>query len=272
MALSRRGFTLIELLVVIAIIGVLIGVLLPALGSARRAARATKCLANIRSLELAHAAYMNENKERFVTALLPESGVPTIASLKQSWPFALKDSYGSEAILRSPGDASKFWPSSAGGQSDGVTLTRFVDDYAGGQKPSPTRLARWTSYGLNNWVAPPHSPLLESGEPYDRLSKVQNPSATVHFVMMTRGDERAMNAPRFAVADHIHAENFSDGGAGFEASVASTQIDLAAWGGKPKTPSGKANYGFLDGHAATLSFETVYRDYDHNQFRPSVAR
>jgi len=268
----RRGFTLIELLVVIAIIAVLIGVLLPALGAARRAARATKCLANIRSLELAHTTYVNENKERFVTALLPESGVPTIASLKQSWPFALKDSYGSEAILRSPGDTSKFWPTAAGGQSSGVTLTEFVDEYAGGGRPSPTRLARWTSYGLNNWVAPPHSPLLESGEPYDRMGKVVAPSATVHFVMMTRGDERPVNAPRFAVADHIHAENFSDGGSGFEASVAATQIDLAAWGGQAKTNGGKANYGFLDGHAATLTFEKVYVDYERNQFRPSVAR
>ncbi len=268
----RRGFTLIELLVVIAIIAVLIGVLLPALGAARRAARATKCLANMRSLELAHTTYVNENKERFVTALLPESGSINIASLKQSWPYALRDSYGSEAILRSPGDNSKFWPSVQSGQSTGVTLTQFVDEYASGQKPSPSKLARWTSYGLNNWVAPPHNPLLESGEPYDRLGKVPAPSGTVHFVMMTKGDERPINAPRFATADHIHAENFSDGGNGFEASVASTQIDLAAWGGQAKTSSGKANYGFLDGHAATLTFETVYRDYDHNQFRPSVAR
>ncbi len=60
---SRGGFTLIELLVVIAIIALLVGILLPALGQARKTARAAVCSSNQKQIYTAIATYSNDYKE-----------------------------------------------------------------------------------------------------------------------------------------------------------------------------------------------------------------
>ncbi|MCC6285189.1 MAG: prepilin-type N-terminal cleavage/methylation domain-containing protein [Phycisphaerales bacterium] len=60
---SRRAFTLIELLVVIAIIALLLGILLPSLAGARKAARRTICITNIRNLSIAAEGYKTEFKD-----------------------------------------------------------------------------------------------------------------------------------------------------------------------------------------------------------------
>ncbi len=59
---ARNGFTLIELLVVIAIIALLISILMPALGNARKQARAAKCAANLHSIGQAFHIYLAENR------------------------------------------------------------------------------------------------------------------------------------------------------------------------------------------------------------------
>jgi prepilin-type N-terminal cleavage/methylation domain-containing protein len=59
---SCRGFTLVELLVVIAIIALLMAILLPTISSARETGRRSACLANVKQLVLAGAAYANENR------------------------------------------------------------------------------------------------------------------------------------------------------------------------------------------------------------------
>lgn len=62
---KRRGFTLIELLVVVAIIALLIAILLPSLAKAKEQAKTTKCVANLKGIGTAMAAYFTEQKEWF---------------------------------------------------------------------------------------------------------------------------------------------------------------------------------------------------------------
>lgn len=58
---SQHGFTLIKLLVVIAIIALLVGLLLPALASARHAAEMVADLSNLRQIEVGLASYPSDH-------------------------------------------------------------------------------------------------------------------------------------------------------------------------------------------------------------------
>lgn len=60
-AMPRSGFTIIELLVVVAIIGILAGVLLASFSGGTEAARAAKCLSNMRNLAQGAISYASKN-------------------------------------------------------------------------------------------------------------------------------------------------------------------------------------------------------------------
>lgn len=82
---DRTAFTLIELLVVLSIVAVLVSLLLPALQRARRAARGTACLSNLRSMGVGWSSMMMERKD-----LIPHTFDPSSAP---SWVEVLNDAY-----------------------------------------------------------------------------------------------------------------------------------------------------------------------------------
>lgn len=59
------GFTLIELLVVLAIIAILASLLLPALGPAKAGGHSTKCLSNLKQLQVGYLMYVHDNDDWF---------------------------------------------------------------------------------------------------------------------------------------------------------------------------------------------------------------
>jgi prepilin-type N-terminal cleavage/methylation domain-containing protein/prepilin-type processing-associated H-X9-DG protein len=76
---TKRGFTLIELLVVIAIIAILASLLLPALSRAKIKAQGTRCMNNVKQLQVAWQLYADENGD----VIAPSAGgTPTT---NQSW-------------------------------------------------------------------------------------------------------------------------------------------------------------------------------------------
>lgn len=95
----RRGFTLIELLVVISIIAVLISLVAPAVQSARRAARRTQCLNNVRNVGLAVQNFASQNGGKLPT-VHGDNGDGVGNDRFQSWPRQLLRTLDQPAVDR----------------------------------------------------------------------------------------------------------------------------------------------------------------------------
>jgi prepilin-type N-terminal cleavage/methylation domain-containing protein/prepilin-type processing-associated H-X9-DG protein len=97
---NKRFFTLIELLVVISIIAILAGMLLPALNSARKRAKLTQCMSNLKQIGLSFAAYMVDYNDVFPVA----AQKPTINTSEPRIADVLLSYAGSKNVFKCPVD------------------------------------------------------------------------------------------------------------------------------------------------------------------------
>ncbi|HEX8878196.1 MAG TPA: prepilin-type N-terminal cleavage/methylation domain-containing protein [Phycisphaerales bacterium] len=141
------GFTLIELLVVIAIIALLIGLLLPGLGQARRLARKSACVTNMRSYALACNTFANDYKDELPAMNwrggrpAPPDAHPSILANYKDRPFEsdliAANNQAVSIIRKKVTSGSENWTVPPNWISYILYAHLPLNDYLGGNLPSP---------------------------------------------------------------------------------------------------------------------------------------
>lgn len=242
----RSAFTLIELLVVISIIALLVGILLPALGSARETARMAYCLNNSRQMALATVNYAFEHDADLPTVGFSHGG--SIYPEQGSWFFLLEPYSDGGLAYRCPSDDSPAWETPQG---------------TPGNPPRLRRVSYATNFMLTAQIGS------ATYTPFSNLDAILRPSATCYIAELAE-----TSSSGFATADHFHPETWY-GSPKFHDGTIRPQLEI-------EQHHDKANYTFLDGHAATLARDDVFqvapgstfdnKKWSANKFWPDVAQ
>jgi prepilin-type N-terminal cleavage/methylation domain-containing protein len=125
MSRFRKGFTLIELLVVIAIIAILAAILFPVFAQARKSARSTASISNLKQLTLASNMYAQDYDGGNVLT----DHAPTSTSGPPTWATLLQPYIKNRGLCWDP--ARPQFPTGTTGGYDADLLTTFAINDAG---------------------------------------------------------------------------------------------------------------------------------------------
>ncbi len=153
--MKKKAFTLIELLVVVSIIALLVAILMPALGKARKQARASVCLSNVKQWTTAIVMYANDNDDKLWYDGPNSTGT---GQAQGFWMAVLKKYYGEIHEFRLCPAASKLEYDSVD-QSNGFKHGSTFEAWDTGTHSSFNADVRLNngSYGINLWLSPVYS-------------------------------------------------------------------------------------------------------------------
>jgi prepilin-type N-terminal cleavage/methylation domain-containing protein/prepilin-type processing-associated H-X9-DG protein len=265
----RKAFTLIELLVVISIIALLIAILLPALGAARRSARNSQCLTNVRGHAQATYAFAADNKGimmktnnkyRSWTLIVQEymgdgprevSGVPLGYFPTNFCPEAPSDRSDSQMLALS------------GGQAGSASTPWY---WAWGNSPGGWGI--WSgSYGINDWITD-GGPLGHGNQKWSKMPRVlANVKDATKFPMYSDAGWMGF-APMSDVTNDSKPSSFK--GIGTDPVDIYTLANEGLYRLMVDRHDQRTNLSYVDGHAETVQFEQLWDQKWHQTYDPNA--